>query len=269
MPVAVACPGPPLLVPGVAGTTAPEVDELRAACQAAVRAVVHDARRSPVPPAARAGDANGHLDEPPAGVTLVAVVPGPPGTPVDGRPWRLDAAGPGTLSGIGVDVPAADRPDPDGADRPPLPTSATVGRWLLRDAGWTGRVDLLVLPATATPGTCLRLGAELAGRPLLVVADGSNRRGPKPPGGPHPDADAVDRDVARALAAGDAGALERLDATRYAAAGCEGRAGWQVLAGWARTRSPAVRAAPGGVRAEVLHDAAPFGVGYLVASWTV
>jgi hypothetical protein len=90
------------------------------------------------------------------------------------------------------------------------------------------------------------------------MGDGSARRGVKAPGYLDKAAAPFDAAVARALGAGDAGALAGLDVDegkRLLAAGVPvWRAVGAALAGRAIT-------------ARLHHDAAPFGVGYLAASW--
>lgn len=95
------CPHPPLLVPQVAPGTGAEIDDLRAACDAAVQTLIeaHPTRIVVL----GAGDLSTDRDE---------------------------SAG-GTLAAYGVDVTAG------GAGRE-LPLSLTIGAWLLDRAGWTG-----------------------------------------------------------------------------------------------------------------------------------
>lgn len=228
--VAAFCPAPPLLVPGVTGGPVAAADALRSACRDAVTTV---------------------LATRPGAVTLVAAGP----VPADHGPRWWPPESTGTVAGLGVADPAGS------GDDLLLPMSLAVGHRLLADAGWSGPVEQVTVPVTAAARDCLALGASLAGRCLLVLADGSNRRGDKPPGGPHPGAEDLDAVVADALDRGDPGALARLDTALSAELGADGRAPWQVLAGWAGRRRV--------VDAALLHHAAPFGVGYLVGTWTV
>jgi aromatic ring-opening dioxygenase LigB subunit len=141
---------------------------------------------------------------------------------------------------------------------PVLPLSLTIGRWLLgeRPALYRGVAE------DAPAESCARLGTELAGLAervaLLVMGDGSACRTERAPGYLDERAEGFDAGVARALAEADTGALAGLDATVAAELRAAGRAPWQVLAGAAR-----------GARftGELLADEAPYGVGYLVASW--
>ena len=98
---------------------------------------------------------------------------------------------------------------------------------------------------------------------LVVVGDGSAKRTEQAPG--HVDADAgpFDEEVAAALAAVDVGGLLGLEPGRARRLMAEGRAPWQLAAGAVR----AVGAAAVRWRGEVTYDEAPYGVGYLVASW--
>jgi aromatic ring-opening dioxygenase LigB subunit len=98
---------------------------------------------------------------------------------------------------------------------------------------------------------------------LLVMGDGTARRGEKAPGYADPRAEAFDATVVRALAGGDPRTLADLDPTLAAELLVAGRAPWQVLAG------AALAARPGGAwRADLRYADAPYGVGYAVASWS-
>lgn len=165
------------------------------------------------------------------------------------RDFGPDAAG--TLRPYGADVTVGEGP-------PVLPLSLTIGRWLL--GGRPARYRSVA--QDAAPEECERLGAELArdGRiSLLVMGDGTACRNEKAPGHLDPRADGFDAEAARAFGSADTAALSRLDAELAAALLVEGRAPWQVLAGAAHD---------GPFTAQLHYDAAPYGVGYLVASWT-
>jgi hypothetical protein len=165
------------------------------------------------------------------------------------RDFGPDAAG--SLRPYGVDVTVGDGPAV-------LPLALTIGRWLLgtRPAGHRA-----VAP-DAPAESCARLGAELgalAGRiGLLVMGDGSACRTERAPGYLDERAVGFDTGVARALAEADSEALAGLDPALAADLLAAGRAPWQVLAGAARE---------GRFAGELLADEAPYGVGYLVASW--
>jgi hypothetical protein len=227
---AAVCPHPPLLVPGVGAGASGELDGLRVACDAAV------------------------LDLLAADPTLVVVVGGAPvvGPYGDGA-W-------GSLAGFGVRVPVG-----SGPGEPTLPLSLTLGRWLLDRADGQADCQALLFGVEPDAGTdrCVALGEALAGRAdrvaLLVMGDGSARRSVKGPGGLHPDAEPFDTAVAQALAAGDPDSLAALDPTHAADLLAAGRAPWQVLAGAAR----------GGTwHGAVTWTGSPYGVTYLVATWT-
>lgn len=233
MLVAVAvCPSPPLLVPEVAAGAAVELEPLRAACREALEVV-----RASAP-------------------DLLVLVGGGPETL---------AVGPGdhgSLAGYGVGLTVPLGPVVCGG-APVLPLSLTVGAWLLRDAGWEGPRQGLVVGETAGPEDLRRAGEELRALPgrvaLLVLADGTACRTPGAPGALDPRAAGVDAALARALARADPSALTGLDAGLAAELRLAGRAAFAVLG----------HAAEGGAwRSRLHHDSAPYGVGYLVASWT-
>lgn len=241
------CPHPPLLLPEVAGPAdGGGLRALRAACLEAVGALLAPgpARTVVVGPGGRTA----WLDLP--------------------RPSRARAA---VLGGFGV--PSGDSSgdssrdqsgDPgSGADEPPLhlPLSLAVGSWLLERAGGTRHTAWLEVDADADPQDCRKIGEELGATydALLVLGDGSNRHGLEPPGGADDRAAGFDGAVATALAEADGAALLAMDPRLAAELGADGRAAWQVLAGWAGGRS---------ARGHGLYDAAPFGVGYHVATWS-
>ncbi|MGY1654029.1 hypothetical protein [Geodermatophilus sp. SYSU D01119] len=222
-PVSVAfCPSPPLLLPRVAGRAAADTAPLRAACAAAVDALL------------AAG---------PEVVVLVA-------PDAEGRYGPGDG---GDLRGFGVDVevPLSGGARPGGRRTPP---GLTVGAWLLDEAGHAGaRVG-------AGPQ---ELAAVLAGLPgpaaVLAMGDGSARRSVKAPGHLDEAAAPFDAAVAAALAAGDAAALAALDPAEGQRLMAAGVPVWRAVGAVLTGRD---------VEARLLADEAPFGVGYLVASWT-
>lgn len=220
---AAVCPHPPMLVPEVAAGAASELDDLRAACRAAVAHL--EAAEVIVVVGA---DATTIRREPPFGGTL--------------SPWGVD---------VQVGAPTAD----------PLPLSLLIGAWLLKDGNF-GNVQFHSVAADAEPAECAALGRTLAhgstSAALLILGDGSACRGEKSPGYDDPRAEGFDAAVADALAKGDTAALLDLDPVLAAELLVAGRAPWQVLAG-AVDR-------PFGTT-ELLHDSAPYGVAYLVASW--
>lgn len=238
---AAVCPHPPLLVPRLAAGAASELDGLRAACDAAVASVL-------------AADAD----------LLVVVGDAPIIGPFPGGAW-------GSLAPYGVDIAVGlprrpPRSFNGGSDGEPatLPLSLTIARWLL-DRQEAAPSDLLLVGVSAEADAlrCASLGAELADRAprvaMLVMGDASARRSLKGPGYLDDRAEPYDESVARALANADIGALLALDPGLSAELLVAGRAAWQVMAG----------AGDGGSwSAEVTFDEAPYGVTYLVATWT-
>jgi ABC-type amino acid transport substrate-binding protein len=210
------CPGPPLLLPAVAGRAAEDTAALRRACDAAVAAVL----------AAR---------------PEVVVVVG------DGAPdgVRYGAGDVGDLRGFGVDlrIPFSGGVRPGGT---PVPLAHTVGAWLLDRAGHTG-VRLGVGPAD------LARALEDCPGPVAVLAvgDGSARRTLKAPGYLDPAAEPFDDAVAAALAAGDADALAALDPAEGARLLAAGVPTWRAvgaaLAGRRATARLHLHEAPFGV----------------------
>jgi hypothetical protein len=165
---------------------------------------------------------------------------------------RFGAGDRGDLRGFGVDVEIGfdGRARPDGRD---LPLAHTLGAWLLDQAGFTGaRVG--VGPADLT-----QLVRDLPGRVgILAMGDGSARRTIKAPGYLDEAAAPFDAGVAWALARGDATALAALDLAEGERLLAAGAATWQAVGAALQGRE---------IAAVLHHDAAPFGVGYLVADW--
>lgn len=122
----------------------------------------------------------------------------------------------------------------------PLPLPLAVGAALLGDR------PHVLLAVDGSP-------ADLQGD-VLVVGDGTARRTEKAPGHLDPRAEAFDAQVVEGLRAGRLPELDETVATELLVGG---------LAVW-RTVATSVG---GGFEAEVLYDAAPFGVGYAVAVW--
>ncbi|MTE21324.1 hypothetical protein F0L17_19845 [Streptomyces sp. TRM43335] len=231
---AAVCPCPPLLVPEVAGGAAHEMDDARAACYDAI-AVLAAARPD----------------------RLVVVGPAAPA----GR-GRHPGGAVGSFKPFGVDlevVLGAGEP----ADRP-LPPSLTVGAWLLGRTEWGAAPVEGLGVAEPLPGDrCAAVGREVAAGPertaLLVMGDGTICRTVKAPGYFDERAAGFDAAAARALGSADVEALLELDEETAYELGASGRACWQVLAGAARGA---------GLEGHLLYDQAPYGVGYLVASWS-
>ena len=222
-------PSTPLLIPVVAAGAAHELDGLRAACDLAVRRALGDA---------------------PERVVILGA----------GRETRELGSGTGTVRGLGVplDVPL----DPAQHGVATLPLALTIGAWLLAQVGWPGdraaveldaEADVAALEEIAAP-----LAADTARTALLVVADGSAARSAKAPASLHPDAARFDAQVAAALASGDPAQLAALDRARAAAVSSTG---------WPAWRTAALVTGASAYDAQLHADEAPYGVGYLVASW--
>lgn len=251
---AAVCPCPPLLVPEVAASAAPELDEARAACEdalgvlAAARpdllVVVGSARREdrgPYPEGAT-GSFRGF------GVARDVVL-GRAHAGADVRTYI------GAHAGAGAGGAGAHRE---------LPTSLAVAAWLLERVRWSAApVSGLGVGEPLATDRCVQAGKEIAARSdrvaLLVMGDGSACRTLKAPGYLDERAAGFDEAVARALAAADVAALKALDAELAYDLKAAGRAPWQLLAG---------AADDAGLSGELLYDAAPYGVGYFVAAWT-
>jgi hypothetical protein len=248
------CPSPPLLVPELAAGAAAELDPLRAACRHAVRRllasgpdeiiVIATAPETGQFPAGTTGTLAGY------GVPVTAVLP-------DGRPGRYADSG--------------SVPDRHGG---PLPLGLTLGAWLLTGAqipcsGFAvgPEVDPAVGPEVDPAELAAGLDRSDRRRGLLVMGDGSARRSEQAPGYVDPRAAAFDAAVAAALADGDPAALRSLDAGLGAELLASGVPAWRVAA-HAATALAAPTAAAAPYEAEMLHDSAPYGVGYFVAIWT-
>lgn len=154
-------------------------------------------------------------------------------------------------------------PEPRTAPRPPL--SLRVARRLLDETGWRGPLHTHTVAFDAPTRECLELGGKLArearrGSVLLVMGDGSARRGPRAPGYFDPRAHPFDDAFARALRDGEADALAALDPELARDLLAQGRAAVQVLAGAARQHT-------GRPRSELAFADDPFGVMYLAALW--
>ncbi|MBD0293254.1 MAG: class III extradiol dioxygenase subunit B-like domain-containing protein [Jiangellaceae bacterium] len=229
---AAVCPHPPLLVPGLAGARAGELDGLRTACLRAI-----DAMRATEPD------------------LLVLVGAGemtrrhPPGTA-------------GSLAAYGVDVPVVLPGEAPGRSGGELPLSLLVGAWLLGQARWSAQVRGQEVARSTDPDECRRIGIQLARKTdrlaMLVMGDGSACRSADAPASFDSRAEAFDMAVVDALRAGDPAALLAIDPETATQLVVAGRAPWQVLAGAAEDAV---------FDADVLYAGAPFGVGYFVAVW--
>ena len=267
------CPWPPLLVRELTGAD-PVLPELRDACAAAVAALLSGSpgRVVVVAPgtATTSWPADGRLNV--AAFGGLAAASQDPASPISGlgSPEAGDPSsglcGPdpgGPQSGIG-------RP-PAGAgvreSRPALPPAAGMGAYLLDLAAYRGPRVIWTVGEDETPADCRKLGAELAAggqrTALLVLGDGSARRGPKAPGAFDPRAAAFDAGVERAVREADLDALLAVDPALARGLMATGRPAWQVLAG----ALAGTELAGTGPAVRVRYAGDPFGVMYLVASF--
>jgi len=228
---AAVCPHPPLLVPEVASGAAPELDDLRTACLAAVDALS-------------------------TASTIVVIGSAAPAVPYG--LVRFPAAAGGSFAAYGAPGVRI------GSGDPVLPLSLAVGGWLLEQSKATGLPrTYIAVPTSATPDECLGLGREIAAGNdrvgLLVMGDGSARRSEHSPVHLHPRAEIFDTTVASALQYRDLDVLAALDPDLATELQAAGRAPWQVLAGALESAT---------LTPDLTYNAAPYGVGYLVAAFT-
>ncbi|KOX12412.1 hypothetical protein [Nocardiopsis sp. NRRL B-16309] len=228
------CPHPPLLLRELTGGQDVGAD-LRKACEAAVASLV--ALGPEVLVVVGGADTGGRREPGPAPVRAFG------GTESAGG-----AGGSGT------------RPE-EGA----LPLSLGVAGRLLDAVGGAVPVDMYAVAFDAGPGPVAELADAIARRPervaLLVMGDGSARRGVKAPGHLDERAFAYDERVRRALAGADPSALLGLEPGLAAELLAAGRAALQVMAA-------AVARGGASYRPEVLYADDPFGVMYTVAVWS-
>lgn len=233
---AAVCPCPPLLVPEVAAGAAPELDRARAACTDAlgVLAASRPDLMVVVGPAERSGR----------------------GTHAEGTP--------GSFRGFGVDLDVRLGTGGGTAAGRDLPPSLAVAAWLLERTGWSDApIEGLGVGEPLEAERCIQVGRDIAARAervaLLVMGDGSACRTLKAPGYLDERAETFDAEVARALGAADVVALKALDAELAYELKASGRAAWQVLAGAAEGTD---------LTGALLYEDAPYGVGYVVATWS-
>ncbi|MEO9328677.1 class III extradiol ring-cleavage dioxygenase family protein [Gordonia aurantiaca] len=236
--VVVFVPSAPLLVPELAGPGAFDTEPVRTA--------VDDA----------AGDGRA------AGVDRWVLV-GASDEPVAGV---VRESGSGGFGRFGVDVRVHLSDDAG----PRMSLAALIGAWVRERAG-LGPAEPFTVGRETAPAECAALGAELGRRlrdshdraGLLVVGDGSFALTPKSPGGARRDsAVALNDSIVAAIDDADTRALAALDPAACAAEGVGGRVAWQVAAA-------AVDQQDSTVVAKTRYADAPFGVGYVVATWTL
>jgi hypothetical protein len=231
------CPAPPLLARELTGRD-PVLPELRQVCREAAARLLR------------------------ARPDVIVVI----GAAQQTRTWDgaskldLSAFAPSAAARAGATALASTAP----AGTPGLPSSLGLGILLLDQAGYAGRRVLQAVSEDEPVAACLELGERLA-QPaersaLLVMADGSARRTRRAPGHLDERAAGFDGEVERAVRAGDLGALAAVDPVLARELMATGRPAWQVLSGATRDLQPAV---------DVLYADHPFGVAYLVASFSM
>ncbi len=237
---AAVCPCPPLLVPDVAAGAAPELAVARAACTDAlgVLAAARPDRLVVVGPAEQSGRG-----------------PHPQGTR-------------GSFRGFGVDLDVRLGGDGHGetgaVSERELPPSLAVAAWLLERTGWSDApIEGLGVGEPLEPERCIQTGRNIVAPTdrvaLLVMGDASACRTLKAPGYLDERAAPFDAEVARVLGAADVAGVKALDAELAYELKASGRAPWQVLAGAAEGA---------GLGGALLYEDAPYGVGYVVATWS-
>jgi hypothetical protein len=248
---AAVCPHPPLIIPTAAGGAAAELDGLRAACVTAV----------------------GRLFS--AGADAIMIIGTDAKDETFAAPISAEFADFGPIVGGCVGNGGYAK-----STKPTTPLSVGIGVWLLEhyktvagisNADWhdTG-FSAAALASDRPSADCFNWGLDLGRRSgttpedvavgLLVMGDGSAKRTDKAPGAFDPRAQPYDRRVARALGAANGETLRRLDHKLSAELMVAGRPAWQAMAGL-------VAATGRGWTGDLLYDAAPYGVGYFVASW--
>jgi len=238
-------PSAPLLVPELAGPAASDTEPVRRAVLDAVAAVSD------------------------LGVDRWVAL----GTADEATAGRICEPVQGTFARFGVDVPVV-----TGTVTPTDTASGGATRRMSLSvliAGWIaermslGPLHVCSVGSTTPPEACVALGAELSARldegtervGVLVVGDGSTALTDKAPGGCRREsAVALNDAIVAALGSADTTTLAALDPGTCGAEGVGGRVAWQVAAGLVGDRP---------VRPALAFADAPFGVGYVVATWTV
>lgn len=169
------------------------------------------------------------------------------------RDWLYPFGARGSFAAFGVELAVAlGEPDPDAPDD--LPPSLAVGAWLVTDALGAATRATAWETTTGKP-------PPLPDEPFAVVVmgDGSARRSTSAPGYLDERAAGFDAALARALASGDPERLAALDADLARQLLVTGVPAWHAAAGLLAGRR---------YDARVGYDAAPYGVGYVVAGWS-
>lgn len=245
-------PSAPLLVPELAGPAAFDTEPVRRAALDAVAGALGVDRWVAV------GTADGST----AGLV---------GEPLRGTFARFGVDVPVTIDSAITDVVTTDVAATDVAVTDPLPRmslSALIAGWIAERMS-LGPLSVCSVGSATPPAECVAVGTRLAARldegsdavGVLVVGDGSTALTDKAPGGGRREsAVALNDAIVAALGSADTDTLMALDPAKCDAEGVGGRVAWQVAAGLVGDRS--VRAVPD-------FADAPFGVGYVVVTWTV
>ncbi len=262
------CPGAPLLVAGLAPGLASAVPGLLESCRLAVASLAGADRILLLASGPRMRDLGARVARP----TVVH----PPGTLISSAgltgSWPAHFAGRLSAGPALIATGAASTPN-DGSTPGSGSTTAAGGAGV----GVVVGVALLAAGRIDAPAVAIEVGdqgvsaAELyaaAGSStdrigVLVIGEGSAARGDDSPVGGHPAAAEFDRKLGRALAAGDPVALSAVVAARSGLAD-------QLMftAGPAFAALAALTADTAPDHADLLFDEAPFGVAYLVATWS-
>ena len=229
------CPPAPLLARELTGLD-PVVPELRQACAAAAERLVR------------------------ARPEVIAVIGPGRRTAVWPADGRLDLAAFGPALGVRDEPVPGSGAGSEAEPGPALPLPLGLGARLLDEAGYAGPRLLQSVHPGEPAAACLRLGARLRTLSdrvgMLVMADGSACRSLRAPGYLDPRAAAFDATIEEAVRSGDLTSLQAMDQDLARELLAASRPGWQVLAG----------AMPSGAHGtEILYNADPFGVFYLVA----
>lgn len=174
-----------------------------------------------------------------------------------GASLRSRRAG-GTMRRYGVDLQVGEAGDES------LPLSLTIGAWLLEQAASTVPREYVGLSERADIGSSAQALTEAADGAArvgaLVMADLSAKLTTAAPGYLDERAAPFDRSVVRALSTVDVETLRSLDIDLAEELWCYDVVVLAALAA-AWTHDSAA------VTARIHHDAAPYGVGYVVSSW--
>lgn len=213
------CSAPPALVPELTQAAASELDELRAACDAAVADLLRcNASR------------------------LVVVAAG-----TSTRTFAADAPAGWHCLGVDLNVPSLGHVVSRGER---LPLALTVGRWLLNRAAGTAD-SWCTLDVAGAPSWGRELAASSVDTALLVLGEGSAAVGPHAPLPQDSRAPVFDAAVSAAVASGDVAALAATDPLVGAELGATGVAPWLALAAAVGARTvqaePSTYCAPYGV----------------------